>query len=113
MKYRLLNIFYNRNAEIKVLEELAKEEAAMKQNGDAEYAAWLKTNIPIFKKFIHERELKRRREKENLEQRTYFEAVKAFNTLMAEIDSPITTAHTPSAEAIDSSLTHRQSSRIC
>ena len=59
----------------------------MKQNGDAEYAAWLKTNIPIFKKFIHEHELKRRREKENLEQRTHFEAVKAFNTSMAEIDS--------------------------
>ena len=43
--------------------------------------------MSIFRQFVHERELKRRREDENLEQRSFFEAVKMFGTLMVEIDS--------------------------
>ena len=49
--------------------------------------AWLKSNMHIFRQFVHKRKLKRRREEENLEQRTFFEAVKEFSTLMVEIDS--------------------------
>jgi len=87
MKYRMLNIFYNRDAEIEVLEEMARVEQMVRLKGDVEYAAWLKSNISIFRQFVHERELKRRREEENLEQRTFFEAVKVFGTLMTKIDS--------------------------
>ncbi len=87
MKYRMLNIFYNRDAEMRVLEGMAKEEPMMRLKGDAKYMAWLKSNMSIFRQFVHERELKRRREDENLEQRPFFEAVKAFSTLMVEIDS--------------------------
>ncbi len=87
MKYRMLNIFYNRDAEIEVLEGMAKEEQMMILKGDSKYIAWLKSNISIFRQFVHEHELKRRRKDENLEQRTFFEAVKVFATLMVEIDS--------------------------
>ena len=87
MKYRLLNIFYNRDAEIEELEGMAKEERMVMLNGDTEYRAWLKSNRSLFKKFVHEHELKRRREGENLLQRPFFEAVKVFSTLMVEIES--------------------------
>jgi len=87
MKYRMLNIFYNRDAEIRVLEGMAKEELMMILKGDVKYMAWLKSNMSIFRQFVHERELKRRRKDENLEQRTFFEAVKVFATLMVKIDS--------------------------
>ena len=87
MKYRLLNIFYNRDAEIEVLEGMVKEEQMMRLKGDVKYVAWLKSNMSIFRQFVHERELKRRRDGENLEQRPFFGAVKAFATLMVGIDS--------------------------
>ena len=57
---------------------MAKEEQIVRLNGDVECAAWLKSNMSVFRKFVHERELKRRREEENLLQRTFFEAVKAL-----------------------------------
>ena len=66
---------------------MAKEEQMVRLKGDTAYAAWLKSNMSIFRQFVHERELRRRRKEENLEQRTFFEAVKAFSTLMVEIDS--------------------------
>lgn len=87
MKYSMLNIFYNRDAEIEVLEGMAKEEQIMRLKGDAKYMAWLKSNMSIFRQFVHERELKRRRDGENLEQRPFFGAVKVFATLMVGIDS--------------------------
>ena len=66
---------------------MAKEEQVVGLKGDVECAAWLKSNMSVFRQFVHERELKRRRGEENLEQRTFFEAVKAFATLVVEIDS--------------------------
>jgi len=87
MKYRLLNIFYNIDAEIEVLEGMAKEERMVRLKADAEYVAWLKSNRSIFRQFVHERELKRRREEENLEQRPLSEALEMFVRLMVEMDS--------------------------
>jgi hypothetical protein len=87
MKYRLLNIFYNRDAEIEVLRSMAKEEQAMKVRGEKEYRTWLKKEMAVFRRFLHDQELKRRREKKNLEQRPYLEALEIFNALMEEIDS--------------------------
>ena len=82
MKYSMLNIFYNRDAEIEELARMAKEEQMMRLKGDVKYAAWLKSNMSIFRQFVHERELKRRRGDKNLKQRPFFGAVKVFGTLM-------------------------------
>ena len=87
MKYRLLNIFYNRDAEIEVLEGMAEEEQVMEQKGEKEYRRWLRKKRAVFRRFLHDQELSRRREKENLEQRPYVEALEIFNVLMEEIES--------------------------
>jgi len=85
VKYRLLNIFYNRDAEIQVLECIAEEEQLMKEK--EEYKEWLEKKKKAFKTFLYNQMLERRRKKKNLEQRSYFEALEVFNTLMDEIDS--------------------------
>jgi len=41
IKYRLLNIFYNRDEEIEFLKGLVDEEQTMKQKGDKDYQIWL------------------------------------------------------------------------
>ncbi len=87
MKYRLLNIFYNRDAEIGVLTGMAKEEQVMKQRDKKVYRAWLIKQRAIFRDFVHDRELERRRNDENLEQRPYLGAVAIFGGLMEEIES--------------------------
>ena len=88
MKYRLLNIFYNRDAEIKMLEEMAAEEKRLiEQNDQKNYEAWLKEKIADFRIFLHDQELSRRRKEKNLEQRPYQEALEIFTALMAEIES--------------------------
>ena len=87
MKYRMLNIFYNRDVEIEVLKGMARVEQMVRLKGDVESGGVAKSSMSIFRQFVHERELKRRREEENLEQRTFFEAVKVFAALMVEIDS--------------------------
>ena len=88
MKYRMLNIFYNRDAEIKMLKEMAaEEEKLIEQNDRNKYEAWLKENIAAFRIFLHDQELSRRRKEKNLEQRPYQEALEIFTALMAEIES--------------------------
>jgi len=85
IKYKLLNIFYNRDAEINFLSELVEEEKIMKDT--TEYKTWLKKKKKLFRKFLHDLELGRRREKQNLEQRTYEEALIVFGDLLDNIRS--------------------------
>jgi hypothetical protein len=40
-KYRLLNIFYNLDAELAILSGMAEEERVMKQRSKKEYREWL------------------------------------------------------------------------
>ena len=87
MKYRLLNIFYNRDAEIEVLTGMAEEERVMKQKDKKVYRAWLIKQKAAFRDFVHDQELERRRNDENLEQRAYLAAVAIFDGLMEEIES--------------------------
>ncbi|KAF5415666.1 MAG: hypothetical protein C5S48_05105 [Candidatus Methanogaster sp.] len=88
MKYRMLNIFYNRDVEIKMLEELAaEEERLIEQNYQKKYETWLKEKITSFRRVLHDQELNRRRKEENMEQRPYQEALEVFAALMAEIES--------------------------
>ena len=86
-KYKLLNIFYNRNVELRYLRRMVKKEIAIKQSDEEGYKLWLKKEMKLFRNFVHSLELKRRREKKTLEQRPYKQAKRIFNTLMREKDS--------------------------
>jgi len=86
-KYKLLNIFYNRDNKIEFLKKLAGEEKIMKHKNNKGYLKWLKKQRYLFKRFLHDLELIRRREKQNLEQRSYEEAFDIFDDLMKEFYS--------------------------
>ena len=77
LKYRLLNIFYNREKEIEMLRQLELKEREIIQNEDV-YKAWIKKAKNEFYRFIHELELARRRNKENLEINSLDKAEKKF-----------------------------------
>ncbi len=86
IKYRLLNIFYNREKEIEKLRQLEAEEREIIQNEDV-YMAWIKKAKNEFYRFVHELELERRRGKENIEINTLDKAEKNFNDLLNEQNS--------------------------
>ena len=86
-KYRLLNIFYNRELEIEFLSRLIDEEKTLLQKSRKEYKAWIKEAKRLFREFVHKLEIKRRRENQNLELRTYYEALNNFKDLFSKIDS--------------------------
>jgi hypothetical protein len=85
VKYRLLNIFYNRDVEIDFLSKLVEEEKIRKDKKG--YLKWLKENRYFFRRFLHDLELGRRREKKNLEQKPYEEALWIFNDFISDIRS--------------------------
>jgi hypothetical protein len=87
IKYRLLNIFYNRELEIEFLSCLIDEEVAILQKRDKEYKTWIKEAMHLFHEFVHSLELKRRIEDKNLELRAYHDALNNFNDLFSKIDS--------------------------
>jgi len=87
IKYRLLNIFYNREHEIEFLSCLIEEEKNVRQRSGREYKTWIKEAKHEFREFIHGLELKRRRESKNLEQRNYHDALDNFKSLKMESDS--------------------------
>ena len=86
LKYRLLNIFYNREKEIEMLRQLELKEKEIIQNEDV-YKSWIKKAKNEFYRFVHELELGRRRNKENLEINSLDKAEKNFNELLNEQDS--------------------------
>lgn len=86
IKYRLLNIFYNREKEIEMLRQLELKEIEIIQN-EAVYKAWIKKAKNEFYRFVHELELVRRRNKENLEINSLDKAEKNFNDLLNEQNS--------------------------
>jgi transposase-like protein len=86
IKYRLLNIFYNREKEIEMLRQLELKERELIQNEDV-YKAWIKKAKNEFYRFVHELELERRRRKENHEINSLDKAEKNFNDLWNEQNS--------------------------
>ncbi len=86
LKYRLLNIFYNREKEIEMLRQLESKEREIIHNENV-YKAWIKNAKNEFYRFVHELELGRRRNKENLEINSLDKAEKNFNDLLNEQDS--------------------------
>jgi transposase-like protein len=86
LKYRLLNIFYNRETEIEMLRKLELEEKQIIQDEKA-YKSWIKKAKIGFYEFLHELELSRRRKKENLEMNNLDKTGENFIQLMYEINS--------------------------
>jgi hypothetical protein len=86
LKYRLLNIFYNREREIEMLSKLELEEREIIQSKEA-YKLWIKKAKNEFYRFVHELELSRRRQKENLELNSLEKAEKNFSELLNEKSS--------------------------
>ena len=86
LKYRLLNIFYNRVKEIEMLRKLELEEIEIIQDENA-YKSWIKIAKKSFYDYVHELELSRRRNKENLEINSLEKAEENFTELMNEVDS--------------------------
>ena len=62
--------------------ELYNSKDPVKERAKKEYRTWLKKQMALFRAFVHERELERRRKKRNLEQRPYIEAFRVFDELM-------------------------------
>jgi hypothetical protein len=90
LKYRLLNIFYDREKEIEMLRLIALKEREIIQDEEV-YKAWIKKAKNDFYRYLHELELTRRRIKENLEINTLDKAENNFNELLNEINSFDTT----------------------
>ena len=84
LKYRLLNIFYDRTKELQYLRRLIKKEA--KKKGNPGYKQWLKQSWKRFRDHIRKWENRRRRRKENMKMRSYNGCVQVFNKLMDESD---------------------------
>jgi len=84
LKYRLLNIFYNRETEIQFLEKLRSEELNVIKN-EKEYKDWIKIAKKDFYKLLHKLKLQRRRNKENLSFHSLDKSKSNFEELMIQI----------------------------
>ena len=87
IKYRFLNIFYNRNEELDYLKKICKEEASMNFKDEKEEKEWRKKAKIRFHGFLYEQELKRRRLHRNLTLRTYYESYVIMNELLNDAKS--------------------------
>ena len=86
VKYRMLNIFYNREEEIGMLRKLEADESKLIQDKDA-YNPWIKQAKKGFYKFVRGLKNSRRRHKINLETNSLKKAEEDFKELMGEINS--------------------------
>jgi hypothetical protein len=84
LKYRLLNIFYNRETEIKFLEELQSEELSVIKN-EKKHKEWIKIAKKEFFKLLHKLKLQIRRNKENLPFNSLDKSKINFEKLMKQI----------------------------
>jgi hypothetical protein len=76
-----LNIFYNREAELKYLKRVLKKERLKKDLAKKEKKEWLAKQKQKFYSFLKDMENKRRRNKKNLVQRKLFKAKQLFSRL--------------------------------
>ena len=84
LKYRLLNIFYDRTRELQYLRRLIENEEKRKDRPG--YKQWLKRSWKRFRNHIRKWKNRRRRKKEKLIMRPYNGSVRVFNKLMEEYD---------------------------
>jgi hypothetical protein len=84
LKYRLLNIFYDRTKELQYLKRMIEKEE--KRKDKTGYKQWLKRAWKCFRDHIHKWKKRRRRNKEKLKMRSYNGSVQVFNKLVDEYD---------------------------
>jgi hypothetical protein len=87
IKYRLFNIFYDRDEELDYLERVCEDEASIDFKDEEKENEWRKKAKIRFHGFLHEQELKRRRAHKNLRQRTDYESHVIMNELLKEAKS--------------------------
>jgi hypothetical protein len=87
IKYRLFNIFYDREAELNYLKKVCEEEASINFKDVKEENEWRKKAKIGFSGFLHEQELKRRRLHKNLRLRNFYESYVIMNKLLNEAKS--------------------------
>ena len=87
IKYRLFNIFYDREEELNYLKVVCAEEASINFKDKKEENEWRKNAKIRFHGFLHEQELKRRRMHMNLRPRTYYESYVIMNELLNDAQS--------------------------
>lgn len=82
-KYSILNIFYNREVELKYIQRILNKKSKSKLTGK-ELQMWIKNQKSKFYDFLKNRENKRRKCKHNLTQRKLFKAKAIFEKLYSE-----------------------------
>jgi hypothetical protein len=87
VKYKLFNIFYDREDELNCLEDVCEEEASMNFKDEKEEKEWHKRAKIRFHGYLHEQELKRRRAHKNLKLRTYYESYVIMSELLNDTKS--------------------------
>jgi len=87
IKYRLFNIFYDRDDELNYLKSVCEEETLINFKDEKEENEWRKKARIKFHKFLHEQELARRRVRKNLRSRTYYESHVIMNELLTDSHS--------------------------
>jgi hypothetical protein len=87
IKYRLFNIFYDRDDELNYLKKLCEEEASINFKDEKEENEWRKKAKIRFHGFLHEQELMRRRAHKDLRLRTYYESHVIMNELLNDAHS--------------------------
>jgi hypothetical protein len=87
IKYRLFNIFYDRDDELNHLKKLCEEEASINFKDEKEENEWRKKAKIRFHGFLHEQELMRRRAHKDLRLRTYYESHVIMNELLNDAHS--------------------------
>ena len=85
-KYLFLNIFYNRNKELKFLKKYIKKQSRKHFKDDKEKEEWVSLILKKFREYVKTLENNRRRDKKNLTQRPLWKATDNFNKLLTEIN---------------------------
>lgn len=80
-KYSLLNIFYNREKELNFLEKILKKQDKKSFDSGSEKRKWICEQKEKFWIFLRDLENQRRREHQNLKQRTIKEAEEIFQNI--------------------------------
>lgn len=84
MKYRFLNIFYDREKELAFIKTVLDEEVKVRADINVDYQRWLKRARRKIRRYIHGLKKARRRAGENLPQRKYKDARKKMLDLLNE-----------------------------
>lgn len=83
-KYLILNIFYNRNKELRFLESLIKKQDKKIFTSSKERKDWLKKAKQKFRDYLRKLENKRRSKGKNMTQRKLYKASEIFEELLKQ-----------------------------